>query len=115
MKNILTSLPKSVFIPLGLTATSSATDAAVQKKTYRPGTTALIISNEELQDTMKIFKSIGESGLLIKGISETVKNEVKEQKGWFLGMLLSTSAASLLESAITGQGVTGAGEAVIRD
>ena len=45
---------------------------------------------------MKILKSLEESGLLIKGISETVKNEAKEQKGRFLGMLLDTIGASLL-------------------
>ena len=64
---------------------------------------------------MKIFKSLEESGLLIKRISETVKNEAKEQKSGFLGMLLGTLAASLLGSAITGQGLTRAGEKVIRD
>ena len=74
-----------------------------------------IISNEEVEDIMKIFKLLEESGLLIKRISETVKNEAKEQKSGFLGMLLGALAASLLGSAITGQGVTRAGKKVIRD
>ena len=50
---------------------------------YRSGTTALINSNEEMKDIMKIFKSLEESGLLIKGISETVKNEAKVQNRGF--------------------------------
>ena len=55
----------------------SATDAAIQKPFYGSETTALIISNEEMEDIMKIAKSLEESGLLIKGRSETIKNEVK--------------------------------------
>ena len=54
---------------------------------------------------MKVVKSLEESGLLIKGISETIKNEIKEQKGGFLSMLLETLAASILGSALTGRGV----------
>ena len=52
-----------------------------------------------MQNIMKILKSLEESGLLVKGISETIKNETKEQKGRFLPMLLGTLAASLLGSA----------------
>ena len=63
---------------------------------------------------MKIVKSLEKSGLLIKGISETIKNEAKEQKGEFLGMLLGTLTASMLRSALTGRGVIKAGEAAIR-
>ena len=62
----------------------SAADAAIQKKIYGSGTTALIISNEEIRDIIKIVKSIEESGLLIKGISETIKNEAKGQNEDFL-------------------------------
>ena len=80
MKNVLAPLAKSVFIPLGLTAAASATEAAIQKKIYGPGTTALLISNDE-KEIMKIVKSLEEPGLLIKGISETVGNEAK-QKRW---------------------------------
>ena len=50
------------------------------------GSPALIISNEDMEDTTKIVKSSEKSGLLIKGISETIKNEVKQQKGGFLSM-----------------------------
>ena len=55
---------------------------------FGSGTTTLIISNEEMNDIIKIIKSLEESGLLIKGVSQTIKNEVNEQKGGFLSMLL---------------------------
>ena len=82
-KSVLTPLINSVLIPLGLSAGMSALDVAIQKKIYGSGITELIISNEEMEGIMKIVKSLGESGLLIKGISETLKNETKEQKGGF--------------------------------
>ena len=88
-------LAKSVLIPLGLTAAASATNAAIHKEIFKSGTT-LIISNEEMNDIMKIVKSLEESGLLIKGVSETTKNEGKEQKGGLLRMLSGTLRASLL-------------------
>ena len=61
-------------ISLGLTAAVSATDAAIEKKSFGLWTTALIISNEEMGDIMKIVKSLEESGLVIKCVSETIKN-----------------------------------------
>ena len=63
-----------------------------------------MLSNEEINDIIKIVKSLKESGLLIKGVSEIINNEAKEQKGGFLGMLLRTLAASLLGSALAGKG-----------
>ena len=114
MKSVLTPLAKSILLPLGLSAGMSAADAAIQKKIYGSGTTALIISNEEMEDIMKIVKSLEESGLLINGISETIKNEAKEQKGGFLTMLLGALAASMLGSALTRRGVVRAGEGTIR-
>ena len=97
-------------LPFGLSATISATDAATHKKIHGSETTALIISNEEMEDTMKIVNSLEESGLPVKGIGETIKNETKEQKGGFLPMQLGTLPASLLGSALTGKGVIRAGE-----
>ena len=95
MKNVFTPLAKSVSILFGLTA--SATDAAVQREIFGSGTTALIISNEDIEDIVKIVKSLEELGLLIEGVSETIKNDAKEQKVRFLQMLLGTLAASMLE------------------
>ena len=96
MKNVLKPQAKSILIPSGLTAAASATDAAIYKKMFESDITTLIISNEEMNYTMKIVKSVEESGVLIKVVSETIKNEAKVQKGWFLSMLLGRLVASLL-------------------
>ena len=104
MKNVLTPLAKKVLVPLGLMAAASAKDAAVQKKIFELEhplnlalrTTTLVFSNEDMNDVMKIVKSLEKSGLLIKGVSQTVENEAKEQKGGFLGMSLGILGASLL-------------------
>ena len=58
----------------------------------------------KMNDIMKIIKSFEESGLLTKGVSETNKNEAKEQKGGFLGMLLDILGASILGNLLTSQG-----------
>ena len=103
-----TSLPllKNVLKPLGLTAAASLTDAAIQKKMFGSGEATLIISNEEMNDIIKIDKFHEESGLLIKGVSETIKNEAKKQKDEFLGILLGTLGASLLRNLLTGKDTT---------
>ena len=112
--NVLKRLAKSVLIPLRLTAAASATDAAIHKKITESGTTTLIISNEEMNDIMKIVKSLEESSLLIKGMSEAIKNEAEEEKGGFLSMLLGTLGASLLGNLLAGKGTIRAGEGTIR-
>ena len=66
-----------------------------------------------MNDIMKIVKPLIESGLLIRGVSETIQNEVKEQKDGFLGMLLGTLGASLLGSLLPGKGTIRAGEGKI--
>ena len=71
MENILTPLVKSVLVQLGLTAAPSATDAAILKKSFGSSMTALIISNKEMEDTMKIVKSLEKSGWLVKADSES--------------------------------------------
>ena len=78
MKNVLKPLAKSVLIPIGLTAAAPATDAGIRKNTFEPGNTTLIISNEQMYDVMKVAKSLEESDLSIKGVSETIQNEAKE-------------------------------------
>ena len=97
MKNVIKSLAKSVLIPLGLT-TASAAVGGIHKKILglSSGTRTLIKSNDEMEDIIKIVKSLEDSGLLLKGVSETVQNEAKKRKGGFLRMLLSTLGASLL-------------------
>ena len=81
---------------------------------FGPGFITLIISNEEINDIIKIVTSLEESGLLIKCASETIKNEAKEQKGGFLGMLLGTLDASLLGNLLTSKDTIRAGEGRIR-
>ena len=71
---------------------------------------ALIFSNDEMKYILKIVKSLEDSGLLLKGITETVKNEAQEKRGGFLSMLLGTLGASLLRNILTGKGVIRAGE-----
>ena len=89
MKSVIQPLAKSDLIPLGLTAAASAPDAGIHKKILGSGhNTTLIISNDEMNDILKIVKSLENSGLLLEGVSDTIKNEAKEQKGGFLSMLL---------------------------
>ena len=81
---------------------------------FGSGFTTIIIYNEEMEDIMKIVKSLAESGLLIKGVRETIKNEAKEQKGGFLSILLGTLGASLLGNLLKGKGTIREGEGTIR-
>ena len=114
IKNLIKPLAKSVLISLALTAAASAADAGINKKILGLGNTTLIISNNEIKDIIKIVKSLEDSGLLLKGVTETVQNEVKEQKGGFLSILLGTLGASLLGNILTGHGIKRAGEGVLR-
>ena len=105
IKKVMKPLAKSVLISLELTAAALA--VGIHKKIsgsgHRPSssslhnnTTTLIISNDEMEDIIKIVKSLEDYGLLLKGVSESVQNESKEQKGGFLSMLLGTLGACLL-------------------
>ena len=71
---------------------------------FGSGTTSLIILNEKMNDIVKISKSLEESRLLIKGVREAIKNEAKEQKRWFIRMLLGTLGTSLMGSLLKGKG-----------
>ena len=109
--NVLKPLAKSVFMPSELTAAAAAaTNTAIQTKIFGLGITALIFSNEEMDDIMKIVKSLKESGLLIKGVIETIETEAKNKKMDFLSTLLGTLAASLLGSILTGKGAIRSGD-----
>ena len=96
-------LEKNILAPLGITAAASVIDAGIQKKIHGSGTTTLIISNEEMNDIMKIVQALEDSNILLKGVTKTIKNETKEQKGGFLSMLLGTLGASLLGNLLTGK------------
>ena len=87
-----TGLPllKSFIKPLGLlglTAASSAIDVGAQNKIYGSGKITLVISNKEMNDIMKIIEALEDKNILMKGVTKTIKNETKEQKGRFLSML----------------------------
>ena len=104
-------LAKNVLAPLGLTAAMSAIDGSIQKKMHGSRTTKLIFENEDMDDIMKIIAALENSGILLKGVSKTIKNETKEQKGGFLSMLLETLRASLLGNLFSGgKGLVRAGE-----
>ena len=107
IRNVIKPLAKTVLIPLGLTTAVSATDEGIYEKISgwrHKNTRTLIISNDEMEDNIKIVKYL-DSSLLLKGVSETVQNEAKEQKEGFLSMLLGTLGASLLGNIWTGRGV----------
>ena len=120
IKSVIKPLAKSVLIPLGLTAAASAADAEIHKKVLGSGhnNTTLIISNDEMDDVLKIVKSLEDSGVSLKGVSETIQNEAKEQRGVFLSMLLGTLGASLLgdilSKGLSGKGIIRAAEGTIR-
>ena len=96
IKNVIKPLAKRVLIPLGLTAAGSAADAGIHKKVLGSGrrhsssfvlcpllceasnnTTTLIISNDKMKNLIEIFKSLEDSGLLLKEFSKTIQNETK--------------------------------------
>ena len=99
-------LDKKVLAPLGITAAASAIHAGIQKKIHSPIVlSTLTISNEEMNDIMKIAQALEDSNILLKEVTKTIKNETKEQKGGFLSMLLSTLGASLLGNLLAGKGI----------
>ena len=115
IKIVITPLTKGVLIPLGLTAAASAADAGIHKKILGSGGhTTLIISNKDMEDLIKIVKSLEDSGLLLKGVTESVKNAVKEQREGFLSMLLLTLGACLLGDLLSWKGVDRAWEWIVR-
>ena len=106
-------LAKNVLAPLGLTAVMSAIDCGTQKKMRGEGI-KLIIEQEDMNDIIKIIEALENSGILLKGVSKTIENETKEQKGGFLSMLLGTLGTSLLGNLLSGKGEMRAGEGIAR-
>ena len=88
LMKVAISFAKNILAPLGITAAASAMNAEIKKK-HGSGTTTLIISNEEMNDIMKIVQSLEDSNILLKGVTKTIEKESKEQKGGLLSMLLS--------------------------
>ena len=109
LMKVAAPLAKNILAPLGTTAATSAIDAEIQKKIHDSGTTTLIISNKEMNDKMKIVQALEDSNILLKRVTKTIKNEIKEQKEGFLSMLLGTLRASLLGNILAGRGIVRAG------
>ena len=85
------------------------------KKKMRGDGIKLMIEDEDMNDIMKIIKALEKSGILLSDVGKTIENEVKEQKGGFLSMLLGTLGASLLGNLLTGgKGIMRAGEGIMR-
>ena len=106
-------LAKNVLAPLGLTAAMSAIDGSIQNKIHGSGI-KLIIEEEDMQDIIKIIKELENFDILLKGVSKTIENEIKVQRGGFLSMLLGTLGASLLGNLLTGKGIIRAGDGIVR-
>ena len=108
------ALAKNILAPIGLAGSMSAIDGSVQKKIHGSGV-KLIIKQEDLNDIMKIIEALENSRILLKGVSKTIKNETKEQRGGFLSMLLGTLGASFLGNLLTGgKGIMRAGGGKVR-
>ena len=100
--------------PLMKVAMSSAIDGSIQKKMRGEGV-KLVIEQEDMNGIIKIIEALENSGFLLKGVTKTIENETKEQRGGFLSILLGTLGASLLGNLLTGRkGIVRAGEGVIR-
>ena len=105
LMKIAVPLAKNVLAPLGITAAASALDAGIQKNIHGSGTATLIISHAEMKDIIKIVQALEDSNILLKGVTKTIEDETKEQKGGFLSMLLGTLGASLLGNLALGKGI----------
>ena len=105
LMKVAISLAKNILASLRITPAASAINAGIQKKIHGSGTTTLLISSEEMNDIMKIVQALEDSNILLKGVTKTIKNETKEQKGGFLSMLLGTLGSSLLGNLLAGEGI----------
>ena len=108
LMKVAVPLAKNILAPLGIAATASAIDPGIKKK-HGSGKAALIISSKEMNDIIKIIQTLEDSNILFKGVTETFKNETKEQKGEFLSILLGFLGASLLGNMLAGIEIIRAG------
>ena len=113
LMKVVIPLAKNVLAPLRLTAAMSAIDGGIQKKMRGEGV-KLVIEQEDMNDIIKIIEALENSGILLKGVTKTIENETKKQRGGFLSMLLGTLGASLLGNLLSGKGLAHAGEEIVR-
>ena len=109
LMKVAVPLARNILAPLKITAAVSAVHAEIQKEVRGSGTTTLIISNEEMNNIMKINQVLEDSNILSKGITKTIENETKERDAEFLGMLIGALGASLLVNMLTEKGILRAG------
>ena len=102
---VAVSLAKNILALLGITVASSAIDVGIQKKIHGSGTTTLTVSNKEMNDIMKIVQALENYNILLKGVTEIIKNETKEQHEGFLGILVVTLGSILLGNLLSGKGI----------
>ena len=88
-------LAKNILVPLWITASTLAIDAGIQKKIHGSGTTTLIISNEEMNEIIKVVKALEDSHIFFEEVTKTIKNETKEEEGGFISMFLGTLGATI--------------------
>ena len=100
LMKVAVPLAKNILAPLEITAAASTIDAGIQKKIHGSGTTTLIISNEEMNDIMKIVQALEDSDILLKGVTETIKNKTKKREGGFLGTLAGILGSILLQNLL---------------
>ena len=109
LMKVAVPLAKNILASLGIAAAASTIDAGILNKIHGSGTTTLIISNEEMNDIMKIVQALEDSNILLEGVTKAIKKETKEQKGWFSSILLGTLGARLLGNLLAGKGIVRAG------
>ena len=109
LMKVAVPLAKNILAPLGITTAASAIDAEIKKKICGSGTTTLIIWNKEMIEIMKIVQVLEDSNILLRGVTKTIENETKGQKGRFLSMLLGTLGASLFGNLLSGKEIVRVG------
>ena len=107
LMKVAVPVAKNILVPLGIAAAPSAIDGAIQRIIHGSGTTTSMISNEQMNDIMKIVEVLEDSNII--GVTKIIKNETKEQRGGFLGMLLGTLGVSLLGNLLSGKRVVQTG------
>ena len=80
-------LAKNILTPLGITAAALPIDAGIQKKMHGSGIATLIISNEEMNDVLKIIQVLEDSNVLLKGVTKTIKNKTRTKRRIFMNVI----------------------------
>ena len=115
LMKVVVPLAKNILASLGITAAASAIDAVIQKKIHGSGLSTLIISNEKMNEIMEIIQALEDSNILLKRATKTIKNDINEQKGGFLGMILGTLGASLLGNMLAEKRIVRAGSGIKKE